>query len=362
MNKLSSNSCGANRSLDTRVNSNCITLMNGTVLECFPKESPLTDFTPDKMRLDVTGTYLSIGNKPCKPQPKTTEELERQKKLFTDNAFYLLAHQERIMRDSRMFLAPVAVQNGLAYIGTSGFNAPTLGIYLEWWNECPIALRVDKESRRSLVFHLAGSPLSGANRCAEVYEDGRTESVQVSSFISHWRPFTAINTRYDEAKHIYQAYTLEQVLEILHAEDGEGVDYSSKINERFMLSEIKELKKRIERLTKESDKWHSMYVDTFMKYKDSEISKAFSEFQTFSEKTKAEINSIKVQKRALKAELKSGCIDNITYQRSLMPMNKQIKDLEFRVSTKKYELINKYLSEGISYSTIESYINKKNNI
>lgn len=52
MNKLSSNSCGSNRSLDTRVNSNCITLMNGTVLECFPKESPLTDFTPDKMRLD----------------------------------------------------------------------------------------------------------------------------------------------------------------------------------------------------------------------------------------------------------------------------------------------------------------------
>ena len=213
---------------------NSITLMNGAVLECFPKESHQGDFVPDKMKLDATGTYLSIGNKPCKPQPRTTEEFEQQKKLFTDNAFYLLAHQERIMRDSRMFLAPVAVQNGLAYTGTSGFNAPTLGIYLEWWNECSMALRVDKESRRSLVFHLAGSPLSGANRCAEVYEDGRTESVQVSSFISHWRPFTAINTRYDEAKHMYQAYTLEQVLEILHTEDGERWDYSAEINERFI--------------------------------------------------------------------------------------------------------------------------------
>lgn len=341
---------------------NSITLMNGAVLECIPKESHQGDFVPDKMKLDTTGTYLRIGNKPCKPLPRTTEDVEQQKKLFTDNAFYLLAHQERIMRDSRMFLAPVAVQNGLAYTGTSGFNAPTLGIYLEWWNECSMALRVDKENRRSLVFHLAGSPLSGANHCAEVYEDGRTESVQVSSFISHWRPFAAINTRYDEAKHMYQAYTLEQVLDILHAEDDERWDYSAEINERFMQSEINELKKKGERLTKESEKWYSMYADTYMKYKDSEISKAFSEFQTFSEKTKAEINSIKVQKRALKAELKSGCIDNITYQRSLMPMNKQIKDLEFRVSTKKYELINKYLSEGISYSTIESYINKKNNI
>ena len=340
---------------------NSITLMNGVVLECFPKESHQGDFVPDKMKLDATGTYLSIGNKACKPLPRTTEDEEQQKKLFTDNAFYLLAHQERIMRDSRMFLAPVAVQNGLAYIGTSGFNAPTLGIYLEWWNECPIALRVDKENRRSLLFHLAGSPLSGANRCAEVYEDGRTESVQVSSFISQWRPFTAINTRYDEAKHIYQAYTLEQVLDILHAEDGEDWDYSSEIKERFMQSEINELKKKVERLTKESEKWYSMYADTFMKYKDAEISEAFSEFQTFRENTEAEINSIKIRKRALKAELKSGRMDNITYQRTLTPLNNQIKDLEYRISTQKYELINKHLSEGISYSTVESYMNKKNN-
>ena len=340
---------------------NSITLMNGAVLECIPKESHQDDFVPDKMKWDATGTYLSLGNKPCKPQTRTSEEFERQKKLFTDNAFYLLAHQERIMRDSRMFLAPVAVQNGLAYTGTSGFNAPTLGIYLEWWNECSMALRVDKENRRSLVFHLAGSPLSGANHCAEVYEDGRTESVQVSSFISHCRPFTAINTRYDEAKHIYQAYTLEQVLDILHAEDGEDWDYSSEIKERFMQTEINELKKKVERLTKESEKWYSMYADTFMKYKDAEISEAFSEFQTFRENTEAEINSIKIRKRALKAELKSGRMDNITYQRTLTPLNNQIKDLEYRISTQKYELINKHLSEGISYSTVESYMNKKNN-
>lgn len=340
---------------------NSITLMNGAVLECIPKESHQGDFIPDKIKLDATGTYLSLGNKSCKPQTRTSEKFERQKKLFTDNAFYLLAHQERIMRDSRMFLAPVAVQNGLAYTGTSGFNAPTLGIYLEWWNECSMALRVDKENRRSLVFHLAGSPLSGANHCAEVYEDGRTESVQVSSFISHWRPFTAINTRYDEAKHIYQAYTLEQVLDILHAEDGEDWDYSSEIKERFMQSEINELKKKVERLTKESEKWYSMYADTFMKYKDAEISEAFSEFQTFRENTEAEINSIKIRKRALKAELKSGRMDNITYQRTLTPLNNQIKDLEYRISTQKYELINKHLSEGISYSTVESYMNKKNN-
>ena len=317
---------------------NSITLMNGAVLECFPKESYQGDFVPDKMKLDATGTYLSLGNKPCKPQPRTTEEKERQKKLFTDNAFYLLAHSERIMRDSRMFLAPVAVQNVLAYTGTSGLHTPTLGIYLEWWNECSIALRTDKDGNRSLVYHLAGSPLSGTNHCAEVFEDGRIEPLHVSSFISHWQPFVNINTQYDEAKHIYQAYTLEQVLEILHAEDGDGWDYSSVIKERFMQSEINELKKKVERLTKESDKWYSMYKDTYMKYKDAEISEAFSTFQSFREECEAQINSIKMRKQALKADLKSGRMDNITYQRTLTPLNKQIRELEFRVSTQKYEL------------------------
>ena len=337
---------------------NSITLMNGAVLECFPKESHQGDFVPDKMKLDATGTYLSIGNKPCKPLPRTTEDVEQQKKLFTDNAFYLLAHSERIMHDSRMFLTPVAVQNVLAYTGTSGFHTPTLGIYLAWWNECPNALRTDKDGNRRLVFHLAGSPLSGANRCAEVYEDGRTKSVLVSSFISHWRPFADINTRYDQAKHMYQAYTLEQVLAILHSEDGDGWDYSSVIKERFMLSEINELKKKVERLTKESERWYSMYKDTYMKYKDAEISEAFSTFQSFREECEAQINSIKMRKRALKAELKSGRMDNIAYQHTLTPLNKQIRELEFRVSTKKYGLINKYISEGISYDTIESYMNK----
>lgn len=213
---------------NTETTENSITLMNGAVLECFPKESQPCDIEPDKMQLDATGKYLSIGNKKpykrkAEAQIDPTEELEQQqKKLFTDNAFYLLAHSERIMRDSRMFLAPVAVHSGLAYTGTSGFRNPTIGIYLEWWNECARALRTDDEGNRSLVFYLSGSPLSGANCCAEVYEDGRIESVSVRSFIDFWRTFMAINQRYTEAKDIHQAYTLQQVLDILHAEDSEG--------------------------------------------------------------------------------------------------------------------------------------------
>ena len=259
-----------------------------------------------------------------------------------------------------MFLAPVAVQNGLAYTGTSGFNAPAVGIYLEWWATCPEALRTDKEGHRSLVFHLAGSPLSGANRCAEVYEDGRVKSVSVSLFASHWQSFTAINTRYDEAKHIYQVYTLEQGLDILHAEDSEDWNYSAEIKERFMQSEINQLKKSIEQITAESDKWHSMYADTWLKHNDEEISGAFSEFQSFKEHTEREIDLINKQKRKLKVELKNGHIKNTTYQRTLTPLNKQIDALELKVITRQHELFDQFLSAGISYCMIESYMNKKN--
>lgn len=47
---------------NTEPTENSITLMNGTVLECFPKESQPCDIEPDKMQLDATGKYLSIGN------------------------------------------------------------------------------------------------------------------------------------------------------------------------------------------------------------------------------------------------------------------------------------------------------------
>lgn len=129
-----------------------------------------------------------------------------------------------------------------------------------------------------------------------------------------------------------------------------------------MQSEINELKKRVERLTKESDKWRSMYADTLTKYKDAEIREAFSTLQSLRERHEAEINSVKMRKQVLKAELKNGIINDTVYQRTLTPLNKQIKDLELKVSTKKHEIINKYLSEGIDYATIQTYMSKKNNI
>ena len=85
---------------------NKIVLLSGRSLDCYP-------LPPSE------GVGAEVMGK---------EECE----LFVRNAFYLCAHRERIMSDSRMFLCPVAVRNGLAYTGTAGFTRPTLGVYLEW--------------------------------------------------------------------------------------------------------------------------------------------------------------------------------------------------------------------------------------
>lgn len=335
------------------VSKNSIVLMSGAVLDCYQKESLQVDFAPDKMKLDTTGVYLTRRNKRRKPEPIPSEEAKRLEKLFTDNAFYLLARRDRIMSDSRMFLTPVAVQSGLAYTGTSGFHNPTVGVYLEWWDACPETMRIDKKGNRSLVYYLAGSPLSGMNSCAEVYENCKIGQVQLRSFRENWSPFVHINTRYDKAKQIYQAYTLEQLLEILHSEDKANFDYSHKITESFMQSEIDSLNKRVEHLNEEASRWYKKYVDIYTKYNDTRIKDAFSDFRSFREKQNAKINSLKAQKRELKAGLKSGSIDSVAYQQKIMLLNSQIKELEFELSRMHSDLCNKFLSEGISYSEIK---------
>ena len=205
-----------------------IILHDGRILDCYP----LAEQTPEKiehdhLELDHTGQYLTIGRQKPTPVPKPSPTVEEQRQLFISNAFYLLAHKERILSDSRMFLCPVSIQNGIAYTGTSGFHNPTLGVYLEWWSLVKETMCTDRKGRRSLVYQIAGSPLSGSNRCGAVREDGKTETVSLSPFIDYWPPFMRLNQRYTEAKQLYQAFTLQEVLDILHQEDNVKTDFCS---------------------------------------------------------------------------------------------------------------------------------------
>ena len=341
-----------------------VVLLNGTQLDCYPlaDEDVDTEFQ-DKLELDTTGQYLTVRN--CKPRiTPVSDECMQKRQLFVDNAFYLLAHMDRIMNDSRMFLTPVAARNGLAYTGTSGFKRPTLGVYLEWWQTSDDAMRIDNEGRRSLVYSLAGSPLSGMNRCSSVREDGKIEIVSLSSFNRHCGSFFKINARYTEAKVRYQAYTLQEVLDILHREDNGKLDYDQVITTRFMQHEIDRLNRcleqSLERLTKESSHWREKYLFALISLKEDEARAFLAEYAKLETRASQEIEHLKMQKKALKAQLKRGQIDNVSYQRSITPMNKRIEELKFQLFRFRRDKLNEmFHTNEIDSETIERYFREK---
>jgi hypothetical protein len=194
-----------------------IELTDGTRIEAFPKAEQPETIKEDKLALDTTGEYLQIGHR--KREAKRAKErntiAQHRGELLCRNLHHLIAESDTILSDSQMFLAPVPIQNGLAYFGTSGFHNPTLGVYIEWWKHYKCAWVIDKFGVKQPLIYIAGSPLSGANKCAYVGAEGICYGVSTTKFASVWQSFVTVNTRYTEAKQRYVAYTLEEVIEKL---------------------------------------------------------------------------------------------------------------------------------------------------
>ena len=197
-----------------------IELLDGTRIEAFPKAEQPEIIKDDNLKLDTTGEYLQVGRPKQKPlSTAERDELNDQRKeLFIRNAHRLIIESDHILADSRMFLAPIPIRCGLAYSGTSGFNNITLGVYIEWWKHNECAWVEDDFGIKQPIYYIAGSQLSGANKCAYIGAEGESCSVWVYPFPLVWRSFVAVNTRYTAAKQRYQAYTIEEVIEKLFGE------------------------------------------------------------------------------------------------------------------------------------------------
>ena len=353
-----------NKKSEEKFPQNKIILIDGRVLDCYPlaKEAP-EKLEDDHLELDKTGQYLIIGRGKPSPTPQPSPTIEGKRQLFIENAFYLLAHSERILSDSRMFLCPVAIQNGLAYTGTSGFHSPTLGVYLEWWQLAEDAMHTDNKGRRSLVYHLAGSPLSGMNKCSAIREDGQQEIVSLSSFSAHWGPFMKLNQRYTEAKQLYQAYTLQQVLDQLHQEDNGQTNFAPYIDALFMKHDIAALNLRIASIQEECDKWRSKYTDLLTHYNGEEMRRLYADCEKLVANASNEIDSLKKQKRNLKISLRKGSLDNVTYQRRLTPLKMRINDLLSSISRLQYNKVREAFpdNEDITFSMIETFVRNTKN-
>ena len=222
-------------------------------------------------------------------------------------------------------------------------------------------MHTDNKGRRSLVYHLAGSPLSGMNKCCAIREDGQQEIVSLSSFSAHWGPFMKLNQRYTEAKQLYQAYTLQQVLDQLHQEDNGQTNFAPYIDAIFMKHDIAALNRRIASIQEECDKWRSKYTDLLTHYNEEKMRQLYTDCETFEANITKEIDHLKEQKRNLKANLRRGSLDNVSYQRQLTPLKKRIKDLLYSISHFRYEKVRESFpdNQDITFSMIETFVRDK---
>ena len=164
----------------------------------------------------MDGTLLRLYPATSLPAPLTPEARTEATELFRQSLSLLWRHRERILSDSRMFLTPIAELNGLAYLGA--FPQATLGAYIELWTLCDAALITDERGVLHFVTRVAGSPLSGGNRCTLVSEEGEVSTRSVRDFSPLWRPFRGLIRRYRKPQATAQHYTLTEVLSLLSEE------------------------------------------------------------------------------------------------------------------------------------------------
>ena len=304
-----------------------IQLLNGSILDCYPLEQA-GEQVDNKVKLDTTGTYFAIGKRRLAPTPKTDEENAGGWSLFCNNAFRFLQYRNRIMSDSRMFLCPVPIQSGLAYTGTSGFQRPTLGVYLEWWLNCESALICDENGMKKLVYRIAGSPLSGSNSCGVVDENGKPESESILPFSPLWSSFMRINNRYDEAKSLYQAYTLKDVVDILEGDSLSLID-DMELENIYLRSALywkaKDLPMKIRNLEDTIDR---LKFRLFYTYRD-ELKAIMAIYEEKKAKKEDREKEIDEACKELRRQLKSGEIDNKQYQKRFTPLKKEKENIIF---------------------------------
>jgi len=87
----------------------------------------------------------------------------------------------------------------------------------------------------------------------------------------------------------------------------------------------------------------------------------YADCEAFEANVTKEIDALKAQKKDLKANLKRGRIDNISYQRQLTPLKKRISDLFFQISRYQCEKVRDTFpnEKDIDFNMIEKNFSKK---
>ena len=330
-----------------------ITLIDGNQLDCYPIALPSEETVSGDFSLDTTGQYLQIGKKPHFTIDKELAERRKQEKidekLFYEHAHIFLVNADKILSDSRLFLAPVNVVNGLAYTGTSGFCKPTLGVYIEWWLYHKDA-SIDAKGRP--IWFISGSPLSGSNACSAVDRKGKTHRAQLNGrFSAVWSSFVEVNNRYNEFKGRYMAYDLKEVIDIL-----EGTSNSQQYFKLHLRLEkvrydnyIAYLKNALKQARELSAEYKAKVQRLIFQQHSEEATEYYNKCINLQTVARLAREYFYEQRIELRKALRGGSIDNIIYQRMLIPLKKRAKETENQCCEYEREGLNKVFGEDACY-------------
>ena len=313
-----------------------IILLDGRVVDCYPRVG---------MTLDSSTSHKdNVQQQLAKISTQSDKEREADKERFIKNAFFFLDHKERILTDSRMFLCPVPIQNG---IGTSGFANPTLGVYLQWWETCAGAIFSDKKGRRGLLYKLSGSSLSGHNVCSVVHENGTRKNVELRPFWDYGKSFIHINNTYNSAKQKYQAYSLRQVLDILDHEEKGDRDYAHTVNEQMQSCEISVLNEVLHNLMIRNEELEHRNKELEKALYDERVLHFYDRYKDLKIRISSEVEQLLQQTRDLKMALQRGDYTSQDYERQVNAITKRIREAEQELSEYKEREILKAFPENV---------------
>lgn len=344
-----------------------ITLIDGSKLDCYPIALPSEETISCEFSLDTTGQYLQVRNKPHVVSDKELKERRKQEeidaKLFYEHAHLFLANADKIISDSRLFLAPVHIVNGLAYIGTSGFHKPTLGVYVEWWLYHKDA-SIDANGRP--IWFISGSPLSGSNACSAVDRKGKTHRAQLNgSFSAVWNSFVKVNNRYNEFKGRYMAYDLKEVIDIL-----KGTTDAQQLFKLHLRLEKVRYDKHIANLKKALKQSKELSLEYKAKIQNlifqqhceeaTEYCRKCVNLQTIARLAREYFYEQRIE---LRKKLRSGNLDNVTYQKTLTPLRKKAMEAENQCYEYEREGLNKVFGDDdlyFNFNAIERLLTDNN--
>lgn len=145
--------------------------------------------------------------------------LTDEQRLFMQSAWLLYDNRERILSEPRMAYAPINMHNGVLWLGSKVLETATVGVYLDWWQECPLAVINDENGPKNLLVSFVGSALTWANKCTMVAKDGTVTESSVKGFKNLWLPFIKICRRYADSEQPEQPLSLTEVVDKLNSCD-----------------------------------------------------------------------------------------------------------------------------------------------